>query len=56
MSHWSVSDKYTKIFMQRLYEHILSGKSLSKSFIQTQKELRKIYVYPKYWGAFVLVE
>ncbi|MDC0204474.1 CHAT domain-containing protein [Flavobacteriales bacterium] len=56
MSHWSVSDQRTKIFMEKLYKHILSGKSLSKSFIQTQKELRKKYVYPKYWGAFVLVE
>ena len=55
MSLWTVNDQTTQELMTTFYEEWLSGKTKREAFIEAQQKLKKIYKYPYYWGAFVMV-
>lgn len=55
ISLWKVSDEATNKMMQYFYKHWIVTKDKHKAFELAQKELRKEFSQPFYWGAFVLV-
>ncbi len=57
MSLWKVNDEATQLLMTKFYEN-WQKKGMSKrvAFETAQKEIRKQYKEPYYWGAFVMIE
>ena len=58
MGLWSVDDDATQILMTEFYKEwsINPTKQLiSIAFNKAQKEVRKKYPHPYYWGAFILL-
>jgi CHAT domain-containing protein len=57
MSLWKVSDEATQLLMTKFYENWQKkGMDKRKAFESAQKDLRKQYKEPYYWGAFVMIE
>jgi CHAT domain-containing protein/Flp pilus assembly protein TadD len=57
MSLWKVSDEATQLLMTKFYENWQKkGMDKRKAFETAQKDLRKQYKEPYYWGAFVMIE
>ncbi len=57
MSLWRVSDEATQLLMTKFYENWQKkGMDKRKAFETAQKEIRKQYKEPYYWGAFVMIE
>ena len=56
-SLWEISDEATQEFMRHFYEHLLAGKSASKSLYHAMKSLRESEEFNdvKYWVPFVLI-
>jgi CHAT domain-containing protein len=54
ISLWKVDDASTKELMILFYQNILNGIDKFEALNLAQKELRKKYDVPYYWGAFVL--
>ena len=56
-SLWAISDDATMEFMGHFYEHLVAGKSASKSLHQAMKTLRESGKFDavKYWAPFVLI-
>jgi CHAT domain-containing protein len=58
MSLWSVDDDATQILMTEFYKEWSNNPSkelISVSFNKAQREVRKKYPHPYYWGAFTLL-
>lgn len=55
VSLWKVNDAATDQLMTTFYNFWLSGSDKTSAFRQAQRELRKTYSEPYYWGAFILV-
>ena len=53
---WKVDDAGTAAFMERFYEHLLSGQAPAAALRQAQRDLRRSerWSAPYYWAAFVL--
>jgi CHAT domain-containing protein len=57
MSLWKVSDEATQLLMTEFYQNWQKkGMDKHKAFETAQKDLRKQYKEPYYWGAFVMIE
>ncbi|MDW8347514.1 MAG: CHAT domain-containing tetratricopeptide repeat protein [Bacteroidia bacterium] len=57
MSLWKVNDEATQLLMTKFYENWQKkGMSKRKAFETAQKDIRKQYKEPYYWGAFVMIE
>ncbi|MDW8302832.1 MAG: tetratricopeptide repeat protein [Bacteroidia bacterium] len=57
MSLWKVNDEATQLLMTKFYENWQKkGMPKRKAFEVAQKQIRKHYKQPYYWGAFVMVE
>lgn len=54
-SLWKVDDNATKDFMIAFYQQYLTTKNKSAAFIAAQKTIKEKYIYPFYWGAFVMM-
>ena len=56
-SLWVINDDATMEFMGHFYEHLVAGKSASKSLHQAMKTLRESGKFDavKYWAPFVLI-
>ena len=56
-SLWAISDDATMEFMGHFYEHLVAGKSASKSLHQAMKSLRESEQFNavNYWAPFVLI-
>ena len=56
-SLWALSDEATLEFMKHFYEHLVEGKSASKSLHQAMKWMRKSEEFNavQYWAPFVLI-
>ncbi len=57
MSLWKVNDEATQSLMTKFYENWQKKKMDKRVAFETaQKEIRKEYKEPYYWGAFVIIE
>lgn len=56
MSLWEVDDQATSLMMQTFYSNLVKGKGKRESFAAAQKEVRKKYVDPRYWAAFIMLD
>ena len=56
-SLWALSDEATLEFMKHFYEHLVAGKSASKSLHQAMKWMRESEEFNavQYWAPFVLI-
>lgn len=54
MSLWKVDDQATQKLMVNFYKHWIKTNNMRMAFETAQKELRKEYPSPYYWGAFIL--
>ena len=54
---WAIDDEATLAFMRHFYEHLVAGKSASKSLQHTMKRMRETEKFKavKYWAPFVLI-
>jgi CHAT domain-containing protein len=55
ISLWQVSDKVTQKLMTLFYTYWLQNGDKQKAFLRAQREIKKTYPAPFFWGAFVLV-
>jgi hypothetical protein len=55
LSMWKVDDAATMQLMTIFYSNLLETNDVVQSFTIAQKELRKNYPSPYYWGAFKLI-
>jgi CHAT domain-containing protein len=55
MSLWKIDDRVTKELMVAFYRNWLKLKTPQQAFIEAQKTIKEKYIYPYYWGAFVLL-
>ncbi|MBC7450134.1 MAG: CHAT domain-containing protein, partial [Cytophagales bacterium] len=56
MSLWKVNDEATQKLMTSFYKNYLVLNDKQKAFKAAQNELKILYKFPYYWGAFVLVQ
>ena len=56
-SPWELDDEATHEFMRLFYEHLVAGKSASKSLHHAMKRMRELEHFNavKYWAPFVLI-
>lgn len=54
-SHWAVSDRWTKVLMERFYERLASGASTADAMNGAQTSLRRAGVPPRFWAAFSVI-
>jgi CHAT domain-containing protein/Flp pilus assembly protein TadD len=54
MSLWKVDDEATRHLMSQFYKTWTGEKDRSRAFYNTQREIRKQFPHPFYWGAFVV--
>ncbi len=55
ISLWQVSDEVTQKLMSLFYNYWLQNGDKQKAFLQAQRDIKKEYPAPFYWGAFILV-
>ncbi len=55
MSLWKVNDESTTELITLFYQNWLSGQGKSEALLTAQREMRKKYQSPYYWGAFVMI-
>lgn len=55
LSLWKVDDTATQQLMNLFYSKWIATGDKSASFSYAQKEVRKSYPHPYYWGAFLLI-
>ncbi len=55
MSLFKVSDEVTQKLMITFYKKWLSTGNERQAFVDAKKEIRNEYIYPIYWGSFVMI-
>ena len=55
MSLWDVDDQATALMMKVFYKNLMGGKGKREAFSIAQNEVRKKYVDPRYWAAFIMI-
>lgn len=55
MSLWKVGDEPTSMLMQEFYKSLLEGNDPNKALDVAKDKLRTVYLSPKDWGGFVLL-
>jgi CHAT domain-containing protein len=53
MSMWKVPDKQTLELMVNFYRRLKKGQGRADALREAQKEIKKKYPHPYYWGAFI---
>ena len=54
-SLWEVEDKITHEFMKLFYSYWTEEQNKSSAFYRAQREMKRKYRYPMYWGSFILM-
>ena len=55
MSLWKVGDEPTSMLMQEFYKSLLEGNNPNKALDIAKSKVRTVYLSPKDWGGFVLL-
>lgn len=55
MSLWKVDDAATQELMSTFYKEWIATGNKHAAFSKAQNTLKKKYIYPYYWGAFIMV-
>ena len=54
-SHWAVSDRWTKVLMERFYQNLARGITTSEAMNDAQTSLRREGVPARFWAAFSVI-
>ncbi len=54
-SHWAVSDRWTKVLMERFYQRLAAGAGAADAMNDAQTSLRKAGVPARFWAAFSVI-
>jgi CHAT domain-containing protein len=54
-SHWAVSDRWTKVLMERFYRSLATGATAADAMNQAQTSLRRAGVPARFWAAFSVI-
>ena len=54
-SHWAVSDRWTKVLMERFYQNLARGVTTSEAMNDAQTSLRRQGVPARFWAAFSVI-
>jgi tetratricopeptide (TPR) repeat protein len=54
-SHWAVSDRWTKVLMERFYKNLAGGTTVAEAMNQAQTSLRLAGVPARFWAAFSVI-
>ena len=54
-SHWAVSDHWTKVLMERFYQNLARGLTVSEAMNTAQTSLRRDGVPARFWAAFSVI-
>jgi hypothetical protein len=54
-SHWAVSDRWTKVLMERFYERLAAGVGAADAMNDAQRTLRRAGVPARFWAAFSVI-
>jgi len=54
-SHWAVSDRWTRILMERFYQRLAAGASTADAMNDAQTSLRRAGVPARFWAAFSVI-
>lgn len=56
MSLWEVDDEATSFMMLSFYRNLLKEMNKRDAFESAQKEVKKKYIDPRYWAAFIMLD
>ena len=56
MSLWEVDDKATSLMMQSFYNNLMNGMNKRDAFDLAQETVKKKYMDPRYWAAFIMLD
>ncbi|HYW51714.1 MAG TPA: CHAT domain-containing protein [Gemmatimonadaceae bacterium] len=54
-SHWAVSDRWTKVLMERFYRNLATGETSATAMNNAQMSLRRAGVPARFWAAFSVI-
>ena len=54
-SHWAVSDRWTKVLMERFYQNLARGVTTAEAMNYAQTSLRREGVPARFWAAFSVI-
>ena len=54
-SHWAVSDRWTKVLMERFYKNLAAGEPTAEAMNNAQTSLRRAGVPARFWAAFSVI-
>ncbi len=54
-SHWAVSDRWTKVLMERFYQNLARGLTTAEAMNNAQTSLRREGVPARFWAAFSVI-
>ncbi len=54
-SHWAVSDRWTRVLMERFYRNLAGGATASDAMNTAQMSLRREGVPARFWAAFSVI-
>ncbi len=54
-SHWAVSDRWTKVLMERFYQNLARGITTAEAMNNAQTSLRREGVPARFWAAFSVI-
>ncbi len=54
-SHWAVSDRWTKVLMERFYKRLAAGATTAEAMNDAQTSLRRAGVPARFWAAFSVI-
>jgi tetratricopeptide (TPR) repeat protein len=54
-SHWAVSDRWTRVLMERFYQQLAAGATTAEAMNRAQTSLRRAGVPARFWAAFSVI-
>lgn len=54
-SHWAVSDRWTRVLMERFYQQLARGRPVAEAMQVAQMSLRSAGVPARFWAAFSVI-